>query len=567
MEKRLFIAVLISVSFLWIWGKLIPRFFPSLVPKPTPRVTAKTPARTSESTGLQATPGVLAATATGVAVPASDPVTPVGAEATIPGRLPPTMETRAVTTVVTRPSFVARFSNRGAQLVSFELRNYLDERGAPVELVKMRPDNSSDFPFALETTDGRLSREANTALYQITEQNDGPARVLRYRLVTSSGTVVEKVFRIGDELQFDFSVSMAGRVVPYRVTIGPGIRNVAGNEKDTQFLTTGNGLYQSGGSLEVIAREKAASIQKVDEEIEFIGIEDNYFLSALTPQTGAEGVFRAVKLPQPGTEARKEIYASINAEGGKVAGKAFFGPKQAEVLERFGLEKTLKFGMFGLISRFLLSALLWIYELTRNYGFAIIILTIVIKMLLYPLQHKSIVSMKKMQKVQPKMNAIRDRYKKAKTDADQRQKMNVEMMKLYQVEGINPMSGCWPILLQLPILWGFYSLLSNAIELRGADFIGWISDLSQKDPYYITPILMTATMFIQQAMTPMSVDPVQKKVFMMMPLIFGFIFKDFPSGLVLYWLVQNILTIIQQMIMNRFWKDHPAGGAVTGDAR
>jgi YidC/Oxa1 family membrane protein insertase len=136
--------------------------------------------------------------------------------------------------------------------------------------------------------------------------------------------------------------------------------------------------------------------------------------------------------------------------------------------------------------------------------------------------------------------------------------MNVEMMKLYQQEGINPMGGCLPIVLQLPILWGFYGLLSRAIELRGAPFILWIQDLSAKDPFYITPILMTATMFIQQAITPTTADPMQKRMFMIMPLVFGWIFKEFPSGLVLYWLVQNVLTIVQQLIMNRYWKDHPA---------
>jgi YidC/Oxa1 family membrane protein insertase len=159
--------------------------------------------------------------------------------------------------------------------------------------------------------------------------------------------------------------------------------------------------------------------------------------------------------------------------------------------------------------------------------------------------------------VQPKMEAIKNKYKKAKTDPDQRQKMNMEMMKLYQVEGINPMSGCLPIVLQLPILWGFYNLLSRAIELRGAPFILWITDLSEKDPYYITPILMTVTMFLQTWLTPTTGDPMQRRIFLIMPIFFGYFFKEMPSGLVLYWLVQNILTIIQQLIMNKWWKDHP----------
>lgn len=178
--------------------------------------------------------------------------------------------------------------------------------------------------------------------------------------------------------------------------------------------------------------------------------------------------------------------------------------------------------------------------------------------MLYPLQHKSIVSMKKMQKVQPKVEVIKAKYKKSKTDAEQRQKMNVEMMDLYKREGINPMAGCLPLVLQLPILWGFYNLLSRAIELRGAPWILWIHDLSDKDPTYVLPVLMTATMFIQTYITPATGDPAQRKIFLIMPLVFGFLFKDFPSGLVLYWLVQNILTITQQLIMNKWWKEHPS---------
>ena len=218
----------------------------------------------------------------------------------------------------------------------------------------------------------------------------------------------------------------------------------------------------------------------------------------------------------------------------------------------------MQFGYFGFIAKILLDVLIWINKSTHNYGFAIIVLTILIKVVLYPLQHKSIVSMKKMQRLQPKVEAIKKRYKNATRDPEQRQKMNTETMKLYQQEGVNPMGGCLPMVLQLPILWGFYGLLSRAIELRGAPFIFWIHDLSAKDPYYITPILMTITMFIQQTITPTTVDPAQRRMFLIMPLVFGWIFKEFAAGLVLYWLVQNILTIVQQLIMNKYWKDHPA---------
>ncbi len=205
------------------------------------------------------------------------------------------------------------------------------------------------------------------------------------------------------------------------------------------------------------------------------------------------------------------------------------------------------------------------YARIHNWGVAILIVTFLIRVLLFPLTAKSYSSMKKMQKLAPKMNAIRDKYKKAKTDTAQRQKMNTELMALYQSEGYNPMSGCFPVLLQLPILVAFYNVLSKTIELRHAPFVFWIKDLSAIDGSYVLVILMIVSMYVQQAMTPSTMDPAQKKVFMFMPILWAFFLKDMPSGLVLYWLFSNLLTIVQQLVMNRLVKEDPAppsgGGA------
>jgi len=278
----------------------------------------------------------------------------------------------------------------------------------------------------------------------------------------------------------------------------------------------------------------------------------------LRPEKAGGALLRAADFGS-GKEKRREIYAGLNAApDGVVAGQAFLGPKEVSLLDRYGFEKTLQYGMFGIIARFFLIALVWINGFTHNYGWAIIVLTILIKVVLYPLQHKWMMSMRKMQKLQPKMEAIKARYRKHRSDAEQKQKMNAEVMKLYQQEGINPAGGCLPMLIQFPIFVGFYNLLSHAIELRGAEFGLWIHDLSAKDPTYILPILMTVAMFVQQVITPTTADPAQRRMFLIMPIVFGWIFKEFPSGLVLYWLVQNILTIVQQLIMNRYWKDHPA---------
>jgi len=169
--------------------------------------------------------------------------------------------------------------------------------------------------------------------------------------------------------------------------------------------------------------------------------------------------------------------------------------------------------------------------------------------------------MKKMQKLQPKINVIRDKYKKAKMDVDQRNKMNQEMMALYQAEGYNPMSGCLPMLLQMPILFAFYVVLERAIVLRHAPFALWIHDLSAKDPTYVLVVVMIGTMFLQQLMTPSTVDAAQRKMFLMMPLFWGFFMKDMPAGLVLYWLFSNVLTIAQQMLINRMYREEPAPSA------
>ncbi|HZX10180.1 MAG TPA: membrane protein insertase YidC, partial [Acidobacteriota bacterium] len=195
-----------------------------------------------------------------------------------------------------------------------------------------------------------------------------------------------------------------------------------------------------------------------------------------------------------------------------------------------------------------------VHQAFPNWGFSIIILTIIIKILFFPLTFSSTKSMAKMQELQPKIKALRSKYKKAKKDIEQRKRLNEETMKLYKEHGVNPAGGCLPILIQLPIFWGFFRLLIVAIEFRHSPFIFWIQDLSVKDPYYITPILMGITQFISQKMTPTAGDPTQKKMMLIMPVIMTIFFMNFQSGLVLYWLTNNVLQIGQQYIMNRHMK-------------
>jgi YidC/Oxa1 family membrane protein insertase len=237
----------------------------------------------------------------------------------------------------------------------------------------------------------------------------------------------------------------------------------------------------------------------------------------------------------------------------------FVGPKQFDVLQSVDQElvRAIWFGVFGFLAVPLLTALKWVYAFVGNYGWAIIILTVLINLAIFPLRHKSLVSMRKMQALQPQLKAIQDRYSGLKMTDPGRQKMQTEIMGLYKEKGVNPASGCVPMLLTLPVLFAFYSLLSQAIELRGASFGWWIDDLSARDPLYITPVLMALTMFWQQRVTPSTADPTQQRIMMMMPLMFGVMFLAAPSGLVLYWFVGNLFAIGQQYFTN-WWIGPPA---------
>ncbi len=471
MEKRIFLAIVISLGVLLGWATIAPKLFPELAKKPQPPKTAAQTTTTTTTAGTT----TAAATQTSAGQPAPASIAAAAPVAPVAGQ-------RLQNSVFDTGDYRAVFTNRGAELVSLTLKKYKQKQShEPVDLVKRREAGRWDYPFVIVTTDRALNERINQALYAVTERDDRGEHIIEYRY-SDGRVVVTKTFRFSrsEPYLFDFAVALTPPV-PYRVEIGPGVRTLAPEEQDSRVVMTGNGVVQREGKFRVISREKADSVQ-FHPGIEYVGLEDNYFLSVLRPTRGGEGILQRVVFYEDAKtkKNRPDLYAGVNAVNGVVEGQAFFGPKETKLLDRYGLEGALQFGWLGMIARFFLEALVWINKYTHNYGFAIIVLTILIKIVLYPLQHKSIVSMKKMQKVQPKMEVIKAKYKKSKTDAEQRQKMNVEMMQLYQKEGINPMAGCLPLVIQLPILWGFYGLLSRAIELRGAPFMLWIHDLSDE---------------------------------------------------------------------------------------
>jgi len=393
----------------------------------------------------------------------------------------------------------------------------------------------------------------------------------RYREADGNGLTTTYVFRDSYVVAVKVEREGPGAAGPVGLVLGPSLGNPLGDELQSRYSKPGATItIATGGSVTRRAKDGLKEPLVGLTGLVAAGLEDNYFLTAFLP--GAQGVvsLRPLSLnapapapaataapaatppAAPATEAESEVVLS---GAGAVATEVFLGPKAIDILEktRPGLDRVIDYGWFAVLVKPLLWGLRAIHKYVGNWGVAILLITVVIKVLLYPLTHKQLVSMKKMGALQPKVEAIRTKWgSRLKQDPQARVKMNEEMMGLYKQEGVNPAGGCLPLLLQMPILIAFYNLLAHSIELRHAPFMLWIMDLSAKDPYYVTPILMTATMWIQQQMTPTTGDPAMKRVQNIMPLVMGFLFKDVPSGLVLYWLMQNILTIAQQMILNRF---------------
>jgi YidC/Oxa1 family membrane protein insertase len=291
-------------------------------------------------------------------------------------------------------------------------------------------------------------------------------------------------------------------------------------------------------------------------KINYIGLDKHYFIKALLPQTNNASFNIAKDRSVGDKESHCTITFKIWQQHGLVnpgdevtlAFKAWFGPKDDTLMKTFdaSLEESMHWGFFGFISYPLLAATRWIYGIVGNYGIAIILLTLVLKILFYPLTKQATISMQRMKKLQPEMNKIREKYK------DDRQAQQRELMGFMSKNKVNPMKGCLPILPQIPVFFAFYRVLSTSIELRHAPFFGWITDLSSADPYYITPIILGACMFIQQRLTPTTgLDKMQERMMMMIPLVFSIFMLTLPAGMVLYMLTNTVLSIAQQYWLNR----------------
>ena len=562
MERRFFIAILLSIVVLYGYQALF-------VPAPPARGTPQKPSETA-----QPAPPATRVPEAPRAVTAPD-VAPLPEQAV---QKPILSESTEREIVVDTETVRAVLTNRGGRLLHWRLRDYRDGGGNEVDLVPSNVPPNLPLPFSLVVDDATVTERLNNGIYRVSGDNAGrlDARTqpgtLVFEFEDAAGLRVRKEFHF-DPKRYVVSISPAvtngGQRLNPSIAWGPGLGDLGALSGGGSYFT-GNytqppqAIYFRDGSATRIPAGSVAA-QPVHEGVfQFAGIDDHYFLVAAVTPGQARVDFQSVTLPGPDQRQRQLVSTSIRPQQPPERLRFFVGPKQFDQLqavdETIGqgavFVRAINFGTFGFLAKPLLDALRWVHGYIGNWGWSIIVLTILINLAIFPLRHKSVVSMRKMQVLQPQLKAIQDRYAGMKVTDPERQKMNTEIMSLYREKGVNPASGCVPMLLTLPVLFAFYSLLSQAIELRGARFGLWITDLSERDPYYITPILMALTMFWQQRVTPSTADPAQQRIMMIMPLMFGVMFLAAPSGLVLYWFVGNLFAIGQQYFTN-WWIGRP----------
>lgn len=531
MEKRLLLAFALSALVLYLSRSFL---FPE---PPAAGTKTESPAAPQPSATPPAAPAAQAA------VRASEPTT------TLTGDI---HGDRPQTAVIDTDLYTATISNVGGVLTSFRPKAYKDDRGEPTELIDPVGVTKIGAPLAFSTVDSKLDAALSSANFRLSRTGD------RIELEFADSNVYAKKIVTFDGDAYSLSVETmlvrGGKPVPHNVTWQGGF----GDQSVAYNAAKDFAVYLSDASFKTTA---VGSIKDPQEmTVPRVGLEDQYFAAMfLLPQSQPVKIRKADYASATGSTVSTIAIDVPDPESMPI--RIYVGPKQEQWLVKTDpqLASVINYGYSGFIAKPLLVALLWIHNIIGNFGWSIIILTLGINLALFPLRLKQQTSMLKMQKIQPKMRTLQDKFKKLKANDPRRTEVQTEMMNLYKEHGINPMSGCLPLLLQMPFLWAIWSMLTNSIELRHAPWALWISDLSRSDPFYIMPILMAVSMIVMQKMTPTTVDPAQARMMMIMPIMFAFIFRTYQSGLMLYWLTGNMVGITQQIFINKYWS--PAADA------
>lgn len=577
MEVRAFIAVVLSLAVMLGYQYF---FAPSAPEGPPPApVEAPLPEANEPSTGER--PAERGAGEPSTTQPRPEPE----AEAPTVERIGAD-EHRTVTLETNR--YRLTLDNRGGVISSVVLSEYESDFDGPVELIIDEPDFARGGMLALASPDDpAVAEQANQALHRLTIDGVEPGtrhRVddfaeIRWQWADGNGWQVDKRLTVsadGYVSLLEIHAESPGRT-PLFVTVGPGLERGADNSRAGIYLMKG-AVYFDDAGVNHVADDDIDGDEVRTLDLIWGGIESNYFVALFAPQMRTTALLEAVPPvagaepegpagtgaqrgrttepeeatpPAQGTPGTRAGFGLQVPQGSPLQTPLFIGPKDYELLQEagYGLERAVDYGMFAIVARPVAITLEWLSERTGNYGLAIILATIGVRLIFFPLSQSSMKSMRKMQRLQPQMNAIRAKYKGVK-DVQKRQEMNTEVMQLYKDHGVSPLGGCLPMVLQMPVLFAFYAAISVSIAARQAPLGLWLQDLSKMDPYYVLPLLMGASMYAQQRMSPSTGDPMQQRIFRLMPVMFTFFFLTFPSGLVIYWLVNTVLGIAQQAYVN-----------------
>ncbi len=545
-QIRAVVFVIIALIILFAWGHF---YKPAIQPPqpaqtPTQQVTPQTPSSTAANAGKPTQASAAVAAAGLVKVEAAN----------------------EELVAIDNPVYALEFSNRGGVVRSWKVKKYLDDQkpSYPLELVNTAAAQQLGWPFSLVLSDSQLEAKANSALYEATPDQLNLAAPIEVTFHWSDGRldVTKKlIFTLDYEMTAEVSVLLDGKPIPAALAWRGGFGDRA-VYKAASLVTV---YYKENDKLNLLQYKKLGVSGNQSQPalqtgpMEYLGIEDQFFTAAFLPDgtelslwhwTQDHGILEDGK---PASEPIAEMAAGTTIAA-SLRTRVYVGPKDLKILEKTKppLAELINFGWTGVIAKPLLWILQTIQTKVPNYGWCIVILTLIINFAMFPLKMKSWRSMQKMQKVGPEIRQIQDRYKKYSMTDPRKKKMNEEVMAVYSREGINPMGSCLPMLFQMPIWWALWRVLNGAIELRHAPWIGWIHDLSAKDPYYILPIGMAIMMYLMTKMTPQTTtDPAQQKMLALMPLMFGFFFFNLSSGLNLYMFTSNLVGIAQQVYLNR----------------
>jgi YidC/Oxa1 family membrane protein insertase len=450
----------------------------------------------------------------------------------------PITTTKSIATV-TSDRFIYSIDDIGRIAQVKLLENKYKYNGKDLEL--FNPDWVK--PLEIRFADQKLNSEALKTPYTTSSSNinldaDTKSLVLTQKLSSTTVTKTLKFYRDG---HYDLDIELS---TPQQYFITTGQRPDADH---TRYMVVSGAMVRNSNGTTKIIEDGDAEGSPSFPNAKFTASFDRYYTSILYNFKNLINV-SYITTPEENALIFIEGRASLKLHG-------YIGPKEYNILQSIHPELTeaIEYGWFTFISKPLFAVLHWLDNHIGNWGWSIIILTLLIKLILFPLSYKGMMSMQKLKDLAPKMKDIKEKYK------DDSQKMNMKMMELYKKHGANPMGGCLPMLLQIPVFFALYRVFLNAVELQGAPWALWINDLSLQDPYFVLPVLMGASMWFQQKITPNSVtDPMQQKIFQWLPVVMTMFFLTFPAGLVLYWLVNNVFTIAQQYVINAAYEKHKA---------